>query len=119
MSSHWPPSIDRPHVPRVDRHPNSQRFHEILRELGELHDQKQADYGTKTDPFANVRSSEDWGMPAWVGAMVRASDKVRRLQSLVRNGKLENEAAEDSLRDLAVYAVIALVLFETENFKTS
>lgn len=94
------------------RHPNSERFHQILGELGELHDRKQADYGSDTDPFSNVRASEEWGVDAWVGAMVRGTDKVRRLQSLIRNGKLENESAEDSLRDLAVYAVIALVLFE-------
>ena len=94
------------------RHPNSARFHELLAESGELHDRKQADYGRGDDPFANVRSSEDWGVPGWVGAMVRLNDKVKRLQNLVANGKLENESAEDSLRDIAVYALIALVLFE-------
>lgn len=93
------------------RHPNSARFHEILKELGDLHDLKQSDYGRGEDPFANVRASEEWGVDAWIGAMVRAGDKVHRLQSLVANGKLHNESAEDSLRDLAVYAVIALVLF--------
>lgn len=96
------------------RHPNSARFHEILQELGLLHDRKQSDYGRGDDPFANIRSSEEWGITPWVGAMMRLSDKVRRLQSLIRNGKLENESAEDSLRDIPVYAVIALVLFEQE-----
>lgn len=106
----------QPHQPK-DRHPNSARFHAILTELGELHDRKQQDYGRGDDPFANVRASEDWGVPAWVGAMVRANDKVRRLQSLVANGKLINESAQDSLRDLAVYAIIALVLYEQETKK--
>jgi len=96
----------------ADRHPSSARFHELLNELGALHDRKQADYGRDDDPFANVRGSEEWGITAWIGAMVRAQDKVRRLQSLVRNGELRNESAEDSLRDLAVYAIIALVLYE-------
>ena len=98
----------------AERHPSSARFHEILAELGALHDRKQADYGRGDDPFANVRASADWGVPGWVGAMVRATDKVRRLQALVANGRLENEAAEDSLRDLAVYAIIALVLYEQQ-----
>ena len=101
-----------------ERHPNSRRFHELLAELGDLHDLKQADYGRGDDPFANVRSSEEWGVPGWVGAMVRAGDKIRRLQALRRNGKLENESAEDSLRDLAVYSVIALVLFEQARANT-
>ena len=94
------------------RNPKSQRFHDILRELGTLHDMKQRDYGKPDDPFANVRASEEWGLAPWVGAMVRLTDKVRRLQSLARTGALANEAAEDSFRDIAVYAVIALVLYE-------
>jgi hypothetical protein len=101
----------------VARHPNSARFHEILKELGELHDKKQADYGRGDDPFANVRASVDWEVPGWVGALIRGTDKLRRLQSLRRNGKLENESAADSLKDLAVYSVIALVLYEQETQK--
>jgi hypothetical protein len=97
----------------------SERFHQILKELGDLHDRKQQDYGSGTDPFANVRSSEDFGIPAWIGAMVRGNDKVSRIKSFIRNGNLKNESVEDSLRDLAVYAIIALVLYEeaTEHAK--
>jgi hypothetical protein len=96
------------------RHPGSDRFHELLEEKGLLHDRKQADYGTDGDPFANVRASTEWGVAPWVGAMVRLTDKVRRLQSLIRNGRLENESATDSLDDIAVYAIIARVLLEEE-----
>ena len=96
----------------VERHPNSARFHEILETVGQLHDKKQKDYGSGDDPFANVRATERWGMPAWIGAMMRANDKVVRLQSFVQNGTLANEGVEDSLLDIAVYSIIALVLFE-------
>jgi hypothetical protein len=47
-----------------------------------------------------------------VGAMVRANDKVKRLQKLAKEGKLSNESARDSFMDLAVYALLALILFE-------
>ena len=97
-----------------ERHPNSARFHEILAELAELHDRKQADYGRGDDPFANVRASEEWSVRPWVGALIRLNDKVRRLQTLAGKGTLANEATEDSMRDIAVYAVIALVLYEQE-----
>lgn len=97
------------------RHPSSQRFHDALAELGELHDKKQKDYGTDTDPFANVRATEDWGQPAWVGAMIRGTDKVKRIQKYARVGDLANESVEDAFKDLAVYALIALVLWEEEN----
>lgn len=93
----------------------SERFYEILDELRVLHDRKRADYGREGDPLANVRGSVEWGIAPWVGAMARVSDKVRRLQSFVQKGALANESAADSLRDIAVYAIIALILLEEEH----
>ena len=43
--------------------------------------------------------------------MVRANDKVKRLQNFARKGSLANESAEDSFDDLAVYAIIGKVLY--------
>ena len=93
-------------------HPSSERFHELLEELGDLHDRKQSDYGTDDDPFYNLRASTAFGLEPWVGAMVRLNDKINRVQSFIRKGELANESLEDSLRDIAVYAVIAQVLLE-------
>jgi len=96
-------------------HPGSKRFYDYLIEAGILHSRKQADYGRSEDPFANVRASEDFGVPAWVGCMIRANDKMRRLQTFSKTGTLTNEGVKDSLLDLAVYALIGLVLFEEES----
>lgn len=102
------------------RHLSSQRFHQILRSLGDLHDKKQRDYGTSSDPFANVRASEAFGIPGWLGAVIRGNDKMRRLMTAgtqVTSGKevsMSNESIEDSLLDLAVYSIIAFVLLEEE-----
>lgn len=96
----------------MPRHPKSERFHAILKELGDLHDKKQQDYGRSDDPFANITASLDWGIPPHVGSLLRMNDKVRRLQSWVKNGHLANEGAADSMRDIAVYAIIALVQLE-------
>ena len=90
----------------------SVRFHELLKEIGDLHDSKQADYGRPTDPFANVRASVDFGIPGWVGALVRANDKMRRLQTHAQGNTLKHESAKDSFLDLAVYALIGLCLYE-------
>lgn len=87
------------------------KFDLVLEELRELHNRKQADYGKATDPFANVRASEDFGIEGWVGSIVRANDKMRRLQAAARGQNLKNESVEDSLVDLAVYAIIALLLY--------
>lgn len=88
-----------------------QGFHELLFKIGQLHDKKQMDYGRQSDPFANVRASSEWGVAPWVGAMVRLNDKVRRLQRFADRGMLANESAEDSMMDIAVYALIALRLY--------
>lgn len=97
------------------RHPSSRRFHELLQEEGELHDRKQLDYGSDSDPFLNVRQgAEEWGLRPWMGAMIRLTDKVKRLQSYAKKGYLANEGVADSLRDIGVYAKIALVLWEEE-----
>ncbi len=86
------------------------RFHDILKELAELHGRKSHDYGRNADLFANIRASEEFGVPAWKGALIRLNDKVHRLKSYCLNGSLANEGVEDSLLDLAAYSVIALVL---------
>ena len=83
----------------------------LLDEMRELHVKKASDYGSGTDPLANCRASTELGVPAWQGTMIRAMDKVTRIKSFIRNGKLENESVEDSLKDLAAYSLIALVLF--------
>lgn len=97
-----------------ERHRLSERFHQLIERMGDLHDIKQLDYGAADDPFANVRGSKDFGIRPWVGAMVRGNDKMKRLQKLAREGSLANEPAIDSFLDLAVYAIIGLVLFEEE-----
>lgn len=95
------------------------RFHNLLQTIGRLHDRKQMDYGSKTDPFANVRASIEWGMRPWVGCLLRLGDKYRRLQRYAERGTLANEGAEDSMLDIAVYALIALVLYKEEKPSTS
>lgn len=109
--------IEEPAVVWLNPEPNTKgdpRFHALLQQIGDLHDQKQQDYGTNADAFANVRASEEWGISPWIGAMIRATDKVRRLQTYATKGSLANEGVEDSLMDLAVYALISLVLFREE-----
>jgi len=97
-----------------EAHPTSKLFYDKLIAAALLHAKKQRDYGKEGDPFANVRASEEWGVPGWVGAMIRATDKVRRLQTHATRGSLINESVEDSLLDLAVYSLISLVLYEQD-----
>lgn len=90
----------------------SDRFHALLEEIGELHDKKGRDYGTDEDQYANIRASEDFGIPAWEGAVMRANDKMARIKTFCKKGKLENEPLKDSIKDAAVYFLNSYVLLE-------
>jgi hypothetical protein len=87
----------------------------VFEEALALHDKKNKDYGSEKDPYANVRASEEFGIPAWLGAWVRANDKVTRIKSFAKKGNLENESLRDSLIDLVVYAAIAVDLYDEAN----
>ncbi len=91
------------------------RFHRILNEMRDLHCKKSADYGQGQDPLANVKASAEFGVPAWVGTMIRANDKVIRIKSMAVKGNLQNESLEDSFIDLASYAILALILYREQN----
>lgn len=88
------------------------RFLALLDSARELHCKKAADYGSGEDPLANIRASEEIGIPAHKGAWLRAKDKVRRIDNFYKNGKLSNEGVIDSLVDLAAYCYIAAILLE-------
>jgi hypothetical protein len=97
--------------PLHELHPSSAAFREALGELWVMHCSKSHDYGSANDPLANIRNGAEFvGIEPWRAAMVRLSDKVTRLATFNRTGELHHEAVEDSLLDLASYALLTLVL---------
>ena len=99
-------------LPRGTSDIGDPRILKLMVQSVRVHAAKQTDYGSEGDPFANIRASEDWGIPAWVGALVRLNDKVHRLKEFAKKGSLANESAKDSMLDIAVYALISYVLYE-------
>jgi len=94
-----------------DIRPGSREFLAVLDELRTLHLRKTLDYGVDEDALSNIRSSaEVVNMPAWAGCILRISDKMHRLKAYFRRGKCEFDGVEDTLKDIACYAAIALVL---------
>lgn len=78
------------------------KFEEITHNMLETYKRKNADYG---DSFGE--SVEELGI---VSAITRISDKCNRLKSLVKNSaKVSDESMEDTLLDLANYAVMTLI----------
>ena len=100
--------------------PESKRFIELLDEIKDLHKRKNDGYAGKgaTDPWANFRMAEMLGISAFEGCLVRMSDKYIRVCNLSKDPTNEQvgEAITDTLMDLAVYSLIAICLFEEEDF---
>lgn len=111
-------------------------FHQLMNEWKDLHDSKGDDYGDAEEPYKNVRSSENLGIPAFVGAVMSLAEKTRRLEHFCkrymeeagRRGRpldraeidviLRNEKVQDSFDDAGVFAGIGKLLFLEELNKT-
>ena len=76
---------------------------EVMDEIGNLLITKQSDYGP-----GHVNNA--FGGPI-NGLLVRIGDKFERLKNLFKTGTLpKHESVEDSFKDMANYAVIALMV---------
>ena len=75
----------------------------ICAELTALYERKNHDYG---DSFG--KSFEEYGMAM---PCIRLEDKLNRLKALTRNGnqQVNDESVDDTLMDLANYAIMTLV----------
>ena len=90
------------------------RFHELVKQMSELHSKKNHDYAGEEKPLNNLREVEGMGIPAWVGVGVRISDKYTRMKNFIKNRKFEfkEESFKDTMMDMAVYAVLCIILFQ-------
>jgi hypothetical protein len=96
-----------------EQQPGSLPFLELLEELRSLHMSKSQDYGSESDPLANIRQGAEFvGIEPWRGCMVRVADKVQRMKTFCRNGRLVHEGVRDTLLDLAAYSLLAVVLYD-------
>lgn len=90
-------------------------FHELIEKMRDIHDKKNADYGDGRQ-LGNFMEAEDFGVEAWRGALVRLSDKYSRIKSLAKRvnqkGEVKDESFEDTLIDLANYALLTLILYK-------
>ena len=83
-------------------------FEDVTIELRNLYDAKNRDYG---DSFG--QSFEKWGLPM---SCIRLGDKLNRLESFAKKQKMlvDDERVEDTLMDLANYAIMTLVELKME-----
>ena len=97
--------------PKPDAVPVPLSFGSILDDMLTMYGRKRADYGSASDPVANLRAAREFGIQPWVGAVLRLNDKMTRIKSFVEKGNLMNESVDDNLLDIAVYGALALLLY--------
>jgi hypothetical protein len=96
-----------------EQRPGSLPFLELLEEVRQLHLSKSQDYGSESDPLANIRQGAEFvGIEPWRACLVRVADKVQRLKTYCRTGRLVHEGVRDTLLDNAAYSLLAIVLFD-------
>ena len=74
---------------------------------------KDTDYAADGKPMGNLRMSEEVGVPAWKGVLIRMGDKRRRIESFAQRGTyaVDSEKVDDTLVDLSNYCLLGLLLF--------
>lgn len=91
----------------------SKEYLQLLEEMKTLHMSKANGYSgvNSEDTWRNFRLAQSFNVTPVQGVFVRMSDKWSRLQSLWQNPEVAgDEAIEDTLMDLASYALIAICL---------
>lgn len=83
---------------------------ELFFELNEMIDRKNTDYTAGGSVFSNFELCEEIGIDRLQGLTIRILDKVQRLKSYARSGKLEvaSEGIEDVFKDFIGYSFLAL-----------
>lgn len=88
---------------KVERHTS------ICYELREMYISKNETYG---DSFS--KTFDELGI---ISSVTRMNDKMERIKSLVMGAKENDERLEETLRDLANYAIMTIMEMERRNIK--
>jgi len=87
---------------------------DILDNMQKVYEAKDNDYSATGLPMGNLRKCEDAGIDAWRGCLVRIGDKMSRLENFLKEKEylVISEKAEDTVVDLANYAILMSCLLE-------
>ncbi len=102
-----------------------ERFFTLLCQAWQLHQDKGSDYASfkEGDFLANLREVEHMDIDAFTGVLVRMSDKWSRIRSLFKKSKrgegaaVKDESMIDTLKDMAAYSYLAIILLQEQQNK--
>jgi hypothetical protein len=83
-------------------------FEDVVSEMSEIHKKKNADYGNNFH--------KRYAKYGFLTALLRLTDKMERLENIYEKGEIQvkDESVEDTLIDLANYAVMTVVELRNE-----
>lgn len=102
-----------------------EEFKKITEKMYEIAVAKNSDYAGSTvesDPFHNFKTVESLGVcQTEQGFLTRMTDKFCRITNFVRSGelKVKDESVEDTLLDLANYAIIMRLYLKSKKNPTN
>lgn len=81
---------------------------ETLLHCQEIMRAKSHDYSNGSDPYANFRIAEMFGLHPVTGILLRVTDKLQRIRSFVSTGELKvsGESVDDACDDIVNYAIL-------------
>jgi hypothetical protein len=87
---------------------------DILDNMQAVYEAKDNDYSATDLPMGNLRKCEEAGIDAWRGCLVRIGDKMSRLENFLKEKEylVISEKAEDTVIDLANYAILMSCLIQ-------
>lgn len=83
---------------------NVSEFREIVTEMADLYEKKNANYGNSFSQLFEKLGPVSALVPLW--------NKLDRATNLIQGGKNDFESVEDTLKDLACYAVMSYIEFK-------
>lgn len=87
---------------------NLTRHAEVLHELMDIYEAKNTDYG---DSFSKIY--QKFGL---LSTVIRLTDKINRLETLIQKEAMVNESIEDTLIDIANYSIMTVMEIRANNY---
>lgn len=101
------------------------KFYKIIKELAELHDAKNATYASSENPLGNFTRSSKLAEKLYkpeiknkplAQALSLMAKQIDGVYDIVGENKTELvEDIKDKLKDIAVYSILCIILYEEEN----
>ncbi len=90
-------------------------FEAIVEEMVEIHHKKNHDY-SNGEYLSDLIASRRLGILPWKNALLRMQQKMSRMESFAKQNelKVKDESVEDTLKDMAVYSILCLILYRNK-----